>query len=74
MITDSHGSWELAILAWGDFNGDGFEDLAISVYSAARRGTYRSTAYYLLTRCRPIGVLLTVRSPQEVRSGDARCP
>lgn len=51
----------LTLLARGDFDGDGWEDLLIDVRHALRGGSYRSVRLVLVTRTRDRGPLQLVR-------------
>jgi hypothetical protein len=53
------GYWyELTILAWGDFNGDGLEDVLIAYQLSATTGTLRMENVDPFTRLSPNGPLV----------------
>ncbi len=41
------------VLAAGDFNGDGIEDIVVTFYDDAKAGTYFSITTLLLTQTEP---------------------
>ena len=49
------------LLAWGDFDGDGIEDVLLSVANYAIRGTSCAYRYVIVTRKTPGGRLLVIR-------------
>ncbi len=49
------GSERLQLLAKGDFNQDGIEDMLIQINDAVEGGTYSATRLFLLTRLKPNG-------------------
>ena len=49
-VEDESDEYSLQILATGDFNGDGVEDIAVSGSVRAKQGTYHGNFYYILTR------------------------
>lgn len=57
MIVETEGwrDW-IEILARGDFNGDGFEDLLLKNTNGATQGTYGATDIFLLSREAPYSV------------------
>lgn len=74
-VEDELSGYIVTTRAWGDFNGDGFEDIAVSVAARAKEGTLLVYAYYTLTRCNATGVLRAISSPMERwRPVDTRCP
>ena len=63
-VNDQSFGYNVETLGWGDFNGDGFEDLAVAVTASAKEGTLRMRRYYVLTRCQSNGMLTFVSAPQ----------
>lgn len=63
-IADREYDLRLAVLAWGDFNHDGYEDVLLSGVCTARRTTYISSYFVVLTRT-AAGGPLTVLDVQE---------
>ncbi len=48
--------------AWGDFNGDGIDDVALSVVNGPVRGTYAAVRLFVLTRLSADGLLKVVEA------------
>lgn len=62
--TEEHGTdISLRIVAWGDFNGDGVEDLLLESAASCLDGTGQSFGMLLLTRLEPDGPLLELPEP-----------
>jgi hypothetical protein len=57
----------LAPEAWGDFNGDGLDDVALAVHNVMTRGSYATTRLVLLTRTAPTGVLRVIEASKPAR-------
>jgi hypothetical protein len=57
---DRSQAYSLEILARGDFNGDGIEDLAVLGCVADTGGTFRECVYYILTRPGPNAIMSVV--------------
>ena len=49
------------LLAWGDFNGDGIEDVLLSVTTHATRATFHSYGHVIITRLSERGPIRIVR-------------
>jgi len=47
---DESGTQELELVARGDFNGDGIEDMLITSHDSVKGGSYSATRLFLLTR------------------------
>jgi hypothetical protein len=74
-VDDQFSEFHLHIVGRGDFNGDGFEDLAVVGEVQVKSGSYFGASYYLLTRCGPSGVLRRVRVDGfNEQFEPARCP
>lgn len=54
----------LRIIAWGDFNGDGVEDMLLTSSTSFKGGTGRYDQLLLLTRLEPAGPLLELSQPK----------
>ena len=65
---DVEALW-VTLLAFGDFNGDGFGDLAV-YYEAWRL----NDAYVVLTRCTSTGTFKVVRDSRHPGQTETRCP
>jgi hypothetical protein len=50
--------------AWGDVDGDGIEDVVVSVINAMTQGTYAGARLVVLTRPRPDVVLRSIEGPE----------
>jgi hypothetical protein len=46
--------------AWGDINGDGVEDLLVSVFNSVEQGTYFELRLLRMTRVAPEGALTVI--------------
>jgi hypothetical protein len=74
-VEDEVSAYQLKIIGRGDFNGDGFEDLAVLGSARAKQGAYGQTYYLILTRCRPQGILqLVTNNGRPFLLDGARCP
>jgi hypothetical protein len=74
-VEDDEMEYELQIVGRADFNTDDFEDLAAFGSSRSKRGSYRASRYFVLTRCRSneqFRVVSASQPPYKV-TGD-RCP
>lgn len=57
VVANDDSRYDLEIVGYGDFNGDGIEDLLLFQASYATQGTMHVYAPLILTRTRPSGVL-----------------
>jgi hypothetical protein len=74
-LEDSASLYMLEIMARGDFNGDGFEDLALGASVDSKEGTYRRTDYVVLTSCQPDQPLRVITAKSApFRLNGTRCP
>lgn len=69
-VTDAATEVHVAILARGDLDGDGVQDLLVQTQDAATEGTYRFGRLYVLTR-RSLGARLDVVKELNVFGGAA---
>ena len=63
MIKRKDSETSLILLAWGDFNHDGVEDILLDVNHSVTSGTYRDYSHAILTRLAKDGKLAQIIEP-----------
>ena len=64
VLEDDWGWVYVTMLAWGDFNHDGIEDVLVNVSTIGKLATWRSYEYVVLTRRAPGGAMEVVAVDQ----------
>ena len=59
------GTQELALVAKGDFNGDGIEDMLITSRDSVEGGSYRAIRLFLLTRISASSAITVLREYEQ---------
>jgi hypothetical protein len=69
VVDDGVSVQEMALVAKGDFNGDGVEDLLVSSENHLSGGRYRQYGLYVVTRLKKGGALTLVKTYSVMTSG-----
>ncbi len=64
-LTNGSQIVNVSVLAWGDYTGDGFDDMMLSVSHFVQGGTYHAYDIVWVTRTTPKGRITVVKSPSD---------